>query len=451
MSRMLARTLLLAMIFPLAAARGGAPSRAGEFPGDHELARFDLRIRWKAQVPLLKNREQISSLLLNGGLLFAASNQGLMHCLDASNGAVLWTASVPGARGQVYPPSVAKDSVFVASQNKLLHLSKAQGRVLWEEKLPALVTSGPAASADTLFVQTSDQRIYAIALKPDDFGEISKWPYRRVFNPRPIRWFYSAGGPMVNPPVVLKDRVVFATEEGIVYAATIDKGQIIYRYFTHSPLQAPLASLDRFLYVATREYNVYAMDMINGATKWKFIVGYPVYHKPLPYQEEVYVTPKGAGTFCLGNKDGELRWQNPDLERVVAVTQDHVYGFDGPRRLVMLARVDGRAIMSWPSGDFSVAAENLVDDRVFLSTPNGQVLCLHEVVNNEPRLHPQTVSTEDAATESVQPKKESKGGFFDDVLDDRDRTAAPKARPRPKAAKPKQDKPKAAKAKAQNQ
>lgn len=411
-----------------------AQTHANAFPGEPELARYNLHTVWRTQVPNLKNREKVLSLRVIGDVLFAASDQGLLHCLDANTGALQWSATVAPEQGTVFPPALNKDTVFVCASNKVTALARKGGGVLWTEQLSSLATSGPAADERYVMVQTADERITAISLKPDDFGETSRWPYKRVFNKHPALWSYNAGAPLENLPILLADRVIFAADDGIVYAAAVRTGQIRYRYYTHSTLAAPLAYLDRRLYVATSEYNIFAIDMINGETVWKHILGYPVIEKPLPFLDDVFVATEGAGVFCLDNKTGERRWQNAEGRHIMAVSKDHVYSFADPDRMIVLSRKDGKRLASFSVGDFTVTSENQHTDRVFLSSASGLILGLGELANKEPFHHPQEVPSP-IQTEKTPTKKETKSedNFFD--IPDKD-----KEEPKPKAvpkAKPK--------------
>lgn len=411
-----------------------------------ELESQKLHRLWRTQVPILKLRENIRMLAVRENLLFVGSDQGMLHCLDGETGALRWSASVSGSHGVVQPPVLSKDAVYVAAQNRLAQISREEGRYLWEESLPALATSAPATVENLIFVQTSDHCIYCMALKEDEYTKNEKWPFRRELVKRPIRWFYDAGGPMVNPPVLLPDRVIFATQGGAIYAAEILTGKMIYRFLTHSAMAAPLASLDRTLFVATKEYYIYAIDLINGEPKWKNIIGYPVLEQPVPFTDEVLIVVVGAGLMSLDAKTGATRWRNEAAASVVGVSKEHVYAMDGKRNMLSLDRKTGQKLGALPVGPFTILSDNQYTDRLYLSTTDGLVTCLAELDSEKPFLHPQAVAKL-AIEKKVDKSKDAKKGFFDDAMEPEEKPKAekkpaPKPKPKPNdtPAKPKKSK-----------
>jgi outer membrane protein assembly factor BamB len=362
------------------------------FVDENTLERYGMTRRWFVQIPTQRVRERILALKQQEDLLFVASDRGLLHCIDSESGRILWTQTVSESAAQVYPPALTKEYVFVTSGTRLSQLERATGRIVMTTGLSSAASSGPGANETFCFVQTIDNRISAIRLQPDADEELRLWPFKRKFTLPHVQWFFDAGSRLANPPIVLRDRVLFTSANGVVFASTLDERSLYYRYIPGAPIAAPVSFRDRSLYVATVDYNLFAVDVISGKTKWRFASGYPIRRPAVPFAEDVYLTPEGGGLFALDNADGTLRWVNESPVRVVAVSQSRVYAMSSTHRFLVLDRKTGALLGGWPSNDFPVSAYNQTTDRIFLATERGLILCLAEKANETPYFHetPQT-------------------------------------------------------------
>jgi hypothetical protein len=83
------------------------------------------------------------------------------------------------------------------------------------------------------------------------------------------------------------------------------------------------------------------------------------------------------------------------MRRLVAVSKDHVFAADRHNVVQVLRRKNGGVLGSLPLAKFSVTPINQYNDRLYMASPEGLVLCLHEISSPAPYLHPQTSGIED--------------------------------------------------------
>jgi hypothetical protein len=415
--------VVLAILLATATSGFAQISPLRNFPDQETLDRYNLVIHWYAQVPASALREKILDLKVIEDQVFATSNQGLIHCLDAETGSIRWTQSIGDNRRDVFPPAVTSELAFVTSGTELVALDRFSGAELWKRDLPSMASSGPAANEDFVYVQTADNKISAFALKLAEESSKLEWPLKRKFDKRPMVWFYSAGGPMVDPPIVLPELVAFATTEGILYASALKEKKILYRFFTYSRQAAPLAHLGTDLFIATEEFDIYAVDLQNGFLRWRFVAGYPVYEKPTPFMDDLFALAEGAGLLCITNHDepdkglkaGQLRWRSPSSTRIIGCSKENVYAADLYDNFQILARKDGRPIASLPARSFPISSDNQFTDRLYMSTEDGLILCLHEKQNVKPYRHPQTYEEPEKVKEKPTDTEERRPSFFDEA------------------------------------
>lgn len=418
--------LAACLLLPSVAWAQGSPSDARDLPNPIQLSQLNLVRRWQAQVPVLKGREEIASIKVREGLLFASSTQGLIHCLDAETGARKWSTTVSGLGAVVFDPAIVGDFVYVTTGMSVLQLSRDNGRILWTKELPAAVSAGAAANEKFVYVPATDRRVYAIALTDE---------FHRKKSSHPIAWYYDTGGAIHAPPIVLPSRVVAISNEGTLYASTLNERKLFYRYYVHSPLTAPVSTLDRYLYLAANDSSLHCIELTSGTARWRLLTGYPIYAEPLPFVDDVFVTPEEVGLYCVDNKTGVTRWRNDRILRIAAVSQEHVYGLDRDNNVVLASRSDGHEIGIFPGRAFSIFPTNQFNDRLYLATKTGLIVCMNEKQNDKPYLHRQKPpEAEEEAAESTEPTKKAKGksSFFDELDKEKKATTKLTGRPKPK-------------------
>lgn len=398
---------VIAAIGAVCASDGVAREPVANLPDPLLLESYGLVRNWHCQVPMLA-RETALSLKYSDGVLFVQTDQGMIHSLDANSGQLKWSVKVNELNREVHPPSVTEDYVYVTTGDDLIQIDRESGRYLWTKTLPHEIVSSPAASKTHVFVHCSDNVVYAVALNDN---------VPRKYTKRPITWFYNAGGSLVHRPVVHENLVSFVTYDGTLYTSATHERKIFYRFFAYSTVPAPPAYLNKTLYLATGDFNLFAIDMPTGRLKWRFRTGYPIQREPIPYIEDVYFTPEGAGLHCLNNEDGKERWVNPLAKDLLSVSEEHVYATDELSNFLILSRKDGHIEGAIPMPQFRLAAHNQATDRIFVATPGGLVLCMHESKYAQPYEHPQ-VPAEERPSEPTEQGERPKTNFFGEVVDE---------------------------------
>jgi large repetitive protein len=106
-----------------------------------------------------------SPLLLPDGTLITLTYDGILHALDAANGARRWTTFVTKQAGNASDPAFHNGRIYLGSDDDHLYaLDATTGKVVWARGLKEDVNSGPAIGPDgTLYVTTSSWKMVAVA------------------------------------------------------------------------------------------------------------------------------------------------------------------------------------------------------------------------------------------------------------------------------------------------
>jgi hypothetical protein len=222
--------------------------------------------------------------------------------------------------------------------------------------------------------------------------------------------------PLDRAPVVTPEFLLLPTSRGTLMSMSKFQQRELFRIETDGPISAPLAQHGETAYVVSLDQSLYVINQITGRVVWRYTTPTPVYQKPAVTDTDVYLSPTGSGLYRLLRDSGELIWQSPAAQRLLAVNPKFVYASDGSGRLVVLDQRRGTVLSGLDTRDYVVPISNDLTDRVYLAAHDGLVVCLHD------REYAAPVRNRRSLEKSPAPAK----------------APAPKPAPKPPAAKPKE-------------
>jgi outer membrane protein assembly factor BamB len=206
---------------------------------------------------------------------------------DLSDGKPLWTSS----RSMAMPPATGAGLVFLAEPNRLLALNEADGTLVWQrpfdETLAAplvwdngwLIAAGesgsilalrgadgaqiwrfedgvkanarPALAADRVYVPASNDRVLALQVEDGT-----------------VLWERRLGG-APNDILALDDRLYVGSDDNYFYCLKADTGEIDWRWSTGADVVGPAIADDDFVYFASKDNVLRALDRGSGNQRWK--------------------------------------------------------------------------------------------------------------------------------------------------------------------------------------
>jgi len=103
--------------------------------------------------------------LFINGKLYVTSADGILVCLDAKTGRILWDASAGGVNDPIY----YEGKLYVTGGKKLSCVDPSSGRIYWEQELNVLGLSSPVAGKRYIAVVSTTNKLYLI---DSDTGDI---------------------------------------------------------------------------------------------------------------------------------------------------------------------------------------------------------------------------------------------------------------------------------------
>ena len=215
-----------------------------------------------------------------------SSNDKYHHALsfaaaDATPGAHLLTvkATLPDGQNDI--------------RTATFHIAAPNPEALaWTKNLPASVKAGPAVTADALIVAGTDGTVRAL---DKDTGK--------------EKWVFATGGEIIATPAVNKERIIFPSGDGKVYA--IDhNGSKIWSFDAHTPVYGIPLIHNQTVYVGDNSGRLHALDILTGKSRWTFErADFTIESKPYFWKNMIVFGAWDGYVYAVNATDGKLAWK----------------------------------------------------------------------------------------------------------------------------------------------
>lgn len=387
-----------------------------------------------------------------GDQLIVQTNSGIVVAIDPKDGRTIWRNRV-GVKYMVsHPVAVNSHSIFVLRGLELFALNRKTGDRRWEYRLPEQPSAAIAADERHFFVPSGLNKLYAYELPVKHRRQLaqdkgmeykppvlaSDVPAARAYEDRaggygvrgagladvanlkarqghdPIYiWSYHADARLEAQPILSEDGVVIAGADGSFFIMAQTNNKVLGKFETQAPLAAPLGQHRLLLpdgqviemaYIASRDQNVYALNVVKGAVLWRFTGGAPILKQPAVTDNDVFVSAEGAGLYRVDRINGDTMWRNREALRFLSTNNRFVYATDRRGRLLVLDYATGKTRASYDTSGFDVPVINEWTDRVFLAANNGLILCLHDRHDKDPLRLKTLLEKKDSAQDVLKVK-----------------------------------------------
>jgi len=379
-------TWLPVCLLVAASTASAADNLAQLLPTDQAVARYGLARRWFAYAPVDGIRETVQRVTIAGDQIHIQTNASRIHALNAETGKLLWTAQLGNPIPGYFGTAINADSVFVISGSQLYRLSKADGSQLWSLRLAQAPNAAPSADDDRVMVSTLDGRIFVYSI-----------------NTKELLWFYQTNGPISMPAAVLDEKIACASQDGKLYVFQTTSRNPILRYQTEAPVSAPMGVWGRSVLLPSQDFNLYAVDVRNGDTTWRYSSGSEIRRPVAIIENDVYLMPDDGGMHAVSAETGVREWRHPRAQEFVAASKSRVYAADRYGQVLILDRGTGRQLSAWNTSQFDYRVRNDSNDRVYLATKSGMIVCLHEKENASPVVHEKVAAPPPAGLDPKKP------------------------------------------------
>ena len=353
-----------------------------------EAAQLGLTRAWFTQIQLNTAHSHIERAVLHGDRLTVLTSAGVVQELNALTGATYWTAPIGN---ELYPslgPASSDKHVAIVNGSTLYVLDRKNGKPEMIRSVGSAPGAAPALSASYVFVPLVNGRIEAYSLT----------------NSKITPWYYQSYGRAMVAPLATPESIIWTTDAGFLYVGGAEKLGMRFRLETGAEIVAPPAYHNPLVFVASLEGDLFAMQEMTGAQRWKYSTGFPVTRAPAGVGDRVFVTSGQPALHCVNATSGIGVWEAPNVKQFAAKSKDRVYAVGDLGEFVVLNAASGVTLAKAKCERPVHALVNDQTDRIYLVSETGVIECLHEIGQTQPIYHNPKPAPEDKDKEKGKDK-----------------------------------------------
>lgn len=290
--------------------------------------------------------------LVDGDSVYVGSytaHGGRVYALTMTDGEIIREYPIGGA----YIGAIVGSPVI---DNGTIYVSSSDGRVYalaiptftrrWESDPPLAdkLWASPSVVGDSLYVSTFDGRIYALSAET---GELSEWSFE-------------AEAGFASSPVIYEDKIYVGSYDNSLYAIGIGDSEPLWTFSGGKWFWAAPVVYEGVVYAGCLDGRLYALDAGTGALLWEFDGGDPVVASPV-VMDDLLIVADESGTVYVFDLSREPEVQAVPL-KIIPVGAAVKSSFCAGEDLVYIRGEDNRIYavdidQGWVSWEFALTTE----------------------------------------------------------------------------------------------
>jgi serine/threonine protein kinase len=274
---------------------------------------------------------------------------------------------------------------------------------IWTFKCEDEVRASPASDGKSLYIGSYDHNLYALDLKTGEFqwkyptdGGIATRPYvskdRIIFgsedrvlyavsNKGRMIWTCPTQGRIRSSVVEEFERAFFGSDDGKFYAINMQNGRVAWDYETVGPIRSSPVLGDELIFVGTEDGVLLGLELRTGDVKWKFRTKRAITSSPALFKQKniLIVGSSDKGIYGLNAKNGYELWQIRARQAVISspTIYDGVAYIGGTdKTLYALNAETGRQLWKYETDAPVVSTPAVTDEAIYFGTTGGDVISL---------------------------------------------------------------------------
>ncbi|MFM7799741.1 MAG: PQQ-binding-like beta-propeller repeat protein [Planctomycetota bacterium] len=297
---------------------------------------FGLRIVWQTE-PLATKGAGGQVVVPGSDSYWFGDSAGSVVRIRRDNGETVWRASTNQGIERMltieHLPNGRLDNVYVLTEMASITLDAGTGNLIRRSRFAHLPSATPAVFGPAFIYGTGT-------------GLASWFQYGTGYN-----WRATTLGGRVIAPVTVSGQVAMAgSTNGTVHAMDAATAGVRWTRRLSAGVEAPIAIGSEACYVASRDQSLWAFDLDRGRVLWQYFTQSPLLHPPAAIGDGVYLQIPGEGLVAFnplpGEKpEGEVRWKSKAAGDVIGRMGTELLCWDaGDRALSAVDAGTGRIV-----------------------------------------------------------------------------------------------------------
>lgn len=283
--------------------------------------------------------------VVDGGFVFAASDDGEIIAVNTINGDLMWQTevenSITGGVG-------AGDGIVMIGTEaaELIVFNQSNGEEIWRASVSSEILSQPKTNGDIVVAQTVDGKL--IALNRED--GMQRWTYETTLPALTLRGTSS-------PILTSEGTVVAGFSNGILVSVAAEDGVYVWEERVAVPdgqydiervidVDGELLVDGSRILAASYQGNLMAFDIASGQIVWGMEAS--SYHGMDQGFGNIYYSDDKSHLIALRNNSSDVVWQNEELQyrdlTAPKTISNYVAIADYEGYLHLVSQIDGRIV-----------------------------------------------------------------------------------------------------------
>ncbi len=198
-------------------------------------------------------------------------------------------------------------------------------------------------------------------------------------NSAKLLWSYQTGRMVQSSPAVANGFVFVGSRDSQLFCLNASNGEAIWKFPFHSEVWSSPTVYDGVVYVGTDDGSLYCLNVTNGNPIWGSKVGRVVRSSPAIVDDRMYIGAWDQRIFCLNATDGTPIWNYTTTSRVQsspAVSNGILYVATDNYYLYALNATTGDEIWSRHTGSIN-SSPAVNNGDVYIGSYDGYVYALN--------------------------------------------------------------------------
>lgn len=346
----------------------GSANCIGRDPGPQQLVSPELlkagnlEIAWWNELPIRKD-DNLEKLFILSDRIYAFSDRNYIVSLDRDTGDTIFSRPFTQPGFPVLGLELYEDELLSIVGNRLIETNVEFGTQRGVTHLGFNATCPAARNNSYFYVAGADRRLHI--LRAEDKVQVFEAA--------------AENDSMITSIVAGERFVVFGTDAGNVISITVGKPERLWSFGAADSIVGPIVREKNALFFASKDTNVYKLNILTGKLVWKYQTGAVLENSPVVSEGVVYQYVRGKGLAAIDRKSGKGMWQLAKGADLLAEADGKAYVITSVGTLVVMDNKKAKQLYSINFAQVSRYVANVADSKIYIADRAGRIACLKPI------------------------------------------------------------------------
>jgi outer membrane protein assembly factor BamB len=311
-----------------------------------------LQTVWQSAIPL-NPQEKVEKITVLGNYLYVLTNSNYLFYLDRHTGRLSFYTVAAAPKMPVFGPADYNGIAYLIAANNVIAVDVEKGKEIYPKRpsLPFSASAAAAVNAAYLYIPGMDKRLHII----DVNSRLEKFKVG------------SDNDASAVTGVIATDKfVIFTTHNGNIICMNPSEPKRLWQVDADGAVTALPVIVQNWLYVGSKDTNLYKLDTGSGKMIWKFYAGSALDTSARATETIVYQYAINKGLYAIDANSGRQLWLMADAVELLAENGGTAYIFDKDKTCSVINNKEGKKIYTINFAPVTAFAANVYDDKIYI-------------------------------------------------------------------------------------